>query len=146
MADLTLTRHYAAPPDKVFEVLTRPELILKWWGHEGMSVEPDRLDFTRLGPWGSVLVASDGGRYKMTGQVTHIDPPRSVGFTWAWHDDADRRGVESHVTLSVEPHPEGGTLFRLSHVDLPDDAAVQTQTGGWTSCLRRLDAIFSTNH
>ena len=144
MADLELTRHYAASPAQVFAAVTQPDMLLSWWGPEGMTIEPDSLDFTRLGPWGSVMVNSEGQRFKVTGQVTHVDPPRSVGFTWAWHDEADTRGPESHVTFAVEDHPEGGTLFRLSHVDLPDGDAAAAHRMGWTSSLTKLDAQFAS--
>lgn len=144
MADLNLTRHFAANPERVFEAISRPEVLLQWWGPEGLRVEPDTLDFTRLGPWGSVMINAEGARYKVTGQVTHVDPPRSVGFTWAWHDDDDQRGPESHVTFTVEPDGSGGTLFRLSHVDLADEDAVANHNTGWSSSLNKLDALFAT--
>ncbi|WP_306046769.1 SRPBCC domain-containing protein [Nioella sp. MMSF_3534] len=143
MADLTLTRHFAANPERVFEAISRPEVLVQWWGPEGLRVEPDTLDFTRLGPWGSVMINADGARYKVTGQVTHVDPPRSVGFTWAWHDDTDTRGPESHVTFTVEPDGSGGTVFRLSHVDLADEDAVANHNTGWSSSLTKLDALFA---
>lgn len=144
MADLTLTRHYAASPEKVFEAVTRPEVLLQWWGPEGLRVEPDNLDFTRLGPWGSVMINDEGARYKVTGQVTHVDPPRSVGFTWAWHDDNDQRGPESHVTFTVEADGTGGTQFQLSHVDLADEDSAANHTEGWGSSLNKLDALFAS--
>ena len=64
-----------------------------------MHVPLHDLEFTRLGPWFSVMQNPEGGQYKVSGHVTHIDPPNSVGFTWAWHDKADARGTESHVDL-----------------------------------------------
>lgn len=74
--------------------------------------------------------------------MTHLNPPNSVGFTWAWHDDTDARGRESHVTLSVAPHPEGGTLLTLSHVDLADAEAARNHDIGWSSSLTKLVALF----
>lgn len=145
MPDLALTRRFDADAEAVFEAITQPALLLKWWGPEGITVDRESgetLDFTRLGPWGSVMVNGEGQRFKVTGQVTHLDPPKSVGFTWAWHDETDARGAESHVTLTVEPDPEGGTRLHLSHVDLADADAARNHEEGWTSSLGKLDALF----
>ncbi|MGI3186000.1 SRPBCC family protein [Nioella aestuarii] len=144
MAELTLSRHYAASPEKVFAAVTQPEFLLQWWGPEGLRVEADSLDFTRLGPWGSVMINDEGTRYKVTGHVTHVDPPRSVGFTWAWHDDTDQHGQESHVTFTVEPDGSGGAHFRLSHVDLADEDSTINHSTGWSSSLNKLDAVFAS--
>ncbi len=88
----------------------------------------------------SVMQNDKGDRFKVSGQVTHVDPPSSIGFTWAWHDENDVRGVESHVTIRLVPAQNGGTAFHLSHVDLPDDETAQNHEMGWTSSLRKLTA------
>jgi len=144
MPDLDLTRHYDAPPEQVFRAVTDPAMLAQWWGPEGITVESGDLDFTRTGPWGSVMINAEGGRFKVTGQVTHVDAPRSVGFTWAWHDETDARGAESHVTFNIEAATDGGTTFRLEHRDLPDADAAANHNQGWTSSLRKLDAIFAS--
>ena len=144
MADLELTRHYPASPERVFKAVTDPAGLTQWWGPEGVRVESGDLDFTRTGPWGSVMINAEGARYKVTGHVTHFDPPNSVGFTWAWHDDDDVRGVESHVTFTVAAAASGGSTFRLRHLDLPDTDAADRHNGGWTSSLNKLDAIFAS--
>ena len=72
-----------------------------------------------------------------------MDPPKSVGFTWAWHDENDKRGVESHVTIRLVPAQGGGTELQLSHVDLPEGEAAASHQKGWNSSLRKLDALIN---
>ena len=141
MAELVLNREFPAAPDKVFGFITRSENLLRGWGPEGMHITQHRLSFERPGPWMSVMTNPDGQNYKVSGQVTHVDPPHSVGFTWAWHDENDRRGVESHVTIRLSPAQNGGTAFELRHVDLPDDEAAKNHETGWTSSLRKLEKM-----
>lgn len=141
MATLTLDRHFAAPPDRVFAFITRTEHLLKWWGPEAMGVSEHNLCLDHTGPWFSVLTNDEGQRYKVSGQVTHVDPPNSVGFTWAWHDENDRRGVESHVTIRLVPAQGGGTRFSLSHAELPDGDIAASHERGWTSALRKLERL-----
>ena len=143
MGELSITRTFKAPPDKVFDYISKTEHLLKWWGHDGMTVPEHQLRFDKTGPWMSLLLSDEGNRYKMSGHVTHVDPPRSIGFTWAWHDENDRRGVESHVTIKLVPAQNGGTKFELRHVDLPPEAA-ESHERGWSSTLARLERLFET--
>lgn len=141
MTDLTLTRRFKAPPEKVFAYLTKTEELLKWWGPETMTVPEHKLAFDKTGPWMSVMMNPDGQRFKVSGQVTKVEPPHLVGFTWAWHDEEDRRGVESHVTIRLVPATNGGTEFQLQHVNLPSDDVAANHEQGWTSALRKLERM-----
>lgn len=144
MPTLTLERHFPAAPETVFAYISRTEHLLKWWGPEGMNVPEHDLAFDRTGPWYSVMTNDQGQRYKVSGHVTHVDPPHSIGFTWAWHDEDDRRGVESHVTIRLVPAQDGGTLFSLDHADLPDDETAANHERGWSSALRKLERLAAT--
>ncbi|WP_372573462.1 SRPBCC family protein [Ruegeria jejuensis] len=141
MSELRLERHYPISAKKLFAWVSDPDKLLKWWGPEGLHVPEHDLDFTRKGPWYSVMVNDEGQRYKVSGHVTHVDPPKSVGFTWGWHDDADARGAESHVTLTVEGTEDGARLI-LDHRDLSDADIAANHEKGWISSLRKLDAQF----
>ena len=143
MPTLTIERTFEAAPEKVFEFLSKTEHLLKWWGPEGTSVPEHDLAFDRKGPWMSIMQNDQGQRFKVSGHVTHVDPPHSIGFTWAWHDENDQRGVESHVTIRLVPAQAGGTDFRLSHADLPDDDSASNHQQGWTSSLRKLERLAS---
>ena len=140
MAELTIERDFQVSPARLFEAVTRQSDLLAWWGPEGMHVPLHDLDFTREGPWFSVMENAEGQQYKVSGQVTHIDPPNSVGFTWAWHDENDARGTESHVTFKVSARDQGARLT-LTHVDLADDEAAANHNTGWSSSLNKLTAL-----
>jgi uncharacterized protein YndB with AHSA1/START domain len=141
MADLKLEREFPTTPENLFAWISDGAKLLQWWGPEGMHVPEHDLDFSRLGPWYSVMQNAEGQQYKVSGQVTHVDAPNSVGFTWGWHDDQDKRGAESHVTLTVEPAGEGARLI-LDHRELGDDEIAANHNQGWTSSLRKLEAQF----
>ena len=141
MNEVRIERRFNAPPDRVFEFVTRPEHLVKWWGPEGMTIPEGDLDFTRQGAWWSVMANDDGGRYKVSGEVVLIDPPKAVEFTWAWHDDDDARGHESRVRLEVGGADEGGTLFKVIHTGLPDEESAINHKGGWNSSLNKLEQM-----
>lgn len=141
MPTLNIVRTFDATPEKVFAFVSKTEHLLKWWGPEGVSLPEYELAFDRKGPWMSIMQNDKGQRFKVSGHVTHVDPPHSVGFTWAWHDENDKRGVESHVTIKLVPAQGGGTEFTLSHADLPDDESATNHEQGWNSSLRKLERL-----
>ena len=139
MTDLRLEREFKTPAARLFAAVSTQADLLQWWGPEGMHVPVHDLDLSRTGPWFSVMQNGEGQQYKVSGHVTHVDPPHSVGFTWAWHDDQDNRGLESHVTFLVEPTNAGSRLI-LDHRDLSDPEQATSHEGGWVSSLRKLTA------
>ncbi len=143
MAILTLERHFRAAPERVFDYVSKPERLAEWWGPEGVALPDFNLSFDRPGPWHSVMRLTDGRDLKVSGHVTHVDPPNSVGFTWAWHDENDVRGVESHVTIRLVPALGGGTALTLTHADLPEGHPAESHERGWTSSLGKLERILA---
>lgn len=137
MSDLRLEREFSVSAARLFAAVTTQSDLLNWWGPEGMHVPEHALDFSRTGPWFSVMMNGEGQRYKVSGHVTHVDPPKSVGFTWAWHDDTDARGPESHVTFSIVETAKGAKLV-IDHRDLVDDDSAANHKQGWTSTLNKL--------
>jgi len=139
MTDLRLEREFSVSPEKLFDWVSAPDKLLKWWGPEGMHVPEHTLDFSRIGPWYSIMQNAEGQQFKVSGHVTHVDPPKSIGFTWGWHDPEDKRGTESHVTFSVVASESGSRLL-IDHRELGDDEISASHETGWTSALRKLSA------
>ncbi len=140
MTEVTLTRHFDAPPELVFEFVTRPENLVLWWGHDGWTLEDVALDFTREGPWHARMRSEDGNPFHHGGTVTEVTPPRSVSFTWKWDNANGRESGVSSVTFSVTPE-DGGSLFTIHHTGLGDDDFGRSHASGWTASLRRLEAF-----
>lgn len=131
MAEVRITRDFQVSPERLFQAVTEQAEVINWWGHDGMTLPDVALDFSREGPWHSEMVGADGTRFRMSGQVTHVNPPRSVGFTWSWQLPEAMRAPESHVTFTIEPRAEGARLI-IDHRDLPDDERGARHETGWT--------------
>ncbi|WP_323783072.1 SRPBCC domain-containing protein [Leisingera sp.] len=139
MSDLQLRRVFPVSPEKLFAWVTTPDKLLKWWGPEGMHIPEHDLNLSRTGPWYSIMQNNDGQRFHVSGQVTHVDEPKSVGFTWAWHDEDGTRGAESHVTFTIAA-TEDGAMLLIDHRDLDGSDTAARHEQGWTSTLRKLEA------
>jgi uncharacterized protein YndB with AHSA1/START domain len=144
MPDAKLERDFAVPVETLYAYVTEPARLAEWFGPEGTDLTDAAMDFTRPGPWHAVMVARDSGnRFKVSGQVTHVRPMTSVGLTWAWHDDSDQRGAESHVTFAVAETSTGSRLI-IDHRDLADATAVARHTAGWTATLAKLTRLLTS--
>lgn len=137
MTDLRLERDFPLSPERLFDWISVPDRLFRWWGPEGMTVPEGDLDFSRTGPWYSIMRNDADWQIKVSGQVTHVDPPKSVGLTWAWHDEDGTRGAESHVTFFVTPTAKGARLV-IDHRDLGSDELVAKHREGWSSSLDKL--------
>ena len=141
MSDVVvLERVLSHPLERVFAFFSQEEHLLSWFGPKQMRAAEGSMDFESKGPWTCSMVSNEGNRYKVSGTVTSIDKPRSIGFTWGWHDDKDQRGHESFVLVEFEALGEAQTKLVLRHSNLPDDDVRASHAQGWTSSFESLEA------
>ncbi len=139
MTPVIIERVLPAPLEKVFAFVTQQEYLSRWWGHGDIATTNENADFTKLGSWFVEMHDSQGKRYKISGQVTKVQAPNLVAFTWGWHDDTDQRGEESHVMIELEAIDDDKTRLVLNHRGLSTPGARQGHTAGWTSFLQKLE-------
>lgn len=146
--DLEIVRDYNVTLDRLWAAISDPAELVQWFGPEGVDIVTCDLSFDQTGSWFCHMVGRESGdSFKVSGTVTHARPPAdgregSVGLTWGWHDENDRRGHESHVIFEVSPHG-GKARLRLIHRDLPDVETAQKHTQGWLSSLTCLDTFLA---
>ena len=80
--DICLTRLFDAPRALVFEAMTRPEHIARWWGQlgEGYSVPVCEVDLRVGGKWRFVN-RHPKGEVAFHGEYREITPPERLVYT-----------------------------------------------------------------
>jgi len=141
-AVLRLERLIPAPPDKVFDAWTEPDLLAKWWGPDGYDVPAQDLDVRPGGRWWTTMRSPEGGRHTVRGVYRTIDRPRRLVFTWAWDQDDGTRGHETEVTVTFEPAP-GGTRLVLLQQAFAEKESRDKHGEGWSSSFDCLARLFS---
>jgi uncharacterized protein YndB with AHSA1/START domain len=139
---LRLERVIAASPERLFELWTEPDQLVKWWGPEGYDVPEHALDVRPGGRWRTTMRSPEGTRLTVSGVYRTIERPRRVVFTWAWDQDDGSRGHETEVTVTFEAAP-GGTRLVLLQQAFQDAQARDSHQKGWAStldCLARAAA------
>lgn len=108
--EVVFTRRFDAPPARVFEALTRPELISRWLGPGDWSMAACELDPRPGGAYRFVLRGPDGSAMGWGGVIREFDPPR--GFAATERFDEPWYPGEAVITYTLEGQG-GGTELTL---------------------------------
>jgi uncharacterized protein YndB with AHSA1/START domain len=96
--EIRMTRLFDAPRRLVFEAMTKPEHIKRWWGRlgEGYSVPVCEVDLRPGGRWRFVN-RHPNGEAAFHGVYREITPPERVVFTEIYEPFPDAESVVTGV-------------------------------------------------
>ena len=134
--ELTLTRLFDAPRERVFKAWTDPEEIARWWGPQGFTTTALAMDIRPGGAYRASMRSPEGTLHCRQGVYREIVPPERIVFTFAWEGATGDLGHETVVTVSFAEHG-GKTLLTLTQGVFETVAACDDHRRGWTSCLER---------
>lgn len=126
-----------ASAERIFDALTNPTELLKWWGAEG-KFQATHVE-CELRPGGSweIVIQGDcktGKSARVAGQYREIDRPRLLSFTWVRDED----GIETLVRWELDER-DGATKVRVTHSGLNTEN-LRTRNDGWPLILSLLHA------
>ena len=104
--EVMMTRVFDAPRHLVFDALTKPELLKRWFGPRGHSLIVCEVDLRVGGAWRYVLRTPEGREMGMGGAYREIVPAERTVHTEAFDDYPG----ESIVTTVLTEH-EGKTTL-----------------------------------
>ena len=141
----------AAPPARVFEAITDPAQVPRWWGQQGMYRDHRMEGRCAAGrKWSSIGVSADGSSFRVEGEYLEVDPPRLLVHTWiaSWSGK-----LETVVRWELEPtdvhglHPSGpkragtGTNVKIRQTGFGGaPEAAKNHAEGWKRVLGWMQA------
>jgi len=159
---LVIERVFDAPRQAVWDALTKPEIMQKWWGPGGWTSPDFSMDFREGGqyhasmegpmPDGKVIKVWSGGVY------IKIVPLEKIVVTDFFSNEAgdkirpDKAGMdpnfpdEMEVTFTFEDAGEGKTKLTIIYPKPDSEAAVKAMIAsgmneGWNSSLDKLASL-----
>jgi len=121
-ATIRLSQYIAHPPAKVWQALTDPQLVAKWWAPGDVKAEVGHRFTLDMGKWGQQAC-----------EVIAVEPERLLSYSFA---------VNTTITWRLEA--EGaGTRLHLEHSGFDLDSplaktAFHGMSNGWPAILESI--------
>jgi uncharacterized protein YndB with AHSA1/START domain len=142
VSELHLTRRFDAPPERVFDAWTNPELLRRWWAAlQGWETAVAEVDLRPEGRYRlSMRDPHADAEYTVSGEYLEVQPPDRLVYTWTWEGEPEiMRGSEGTVVV-VELHEDGnGTELRLTQRGFAGERIRDLHVEGWNGCLDNLE-------
>ena len=132
-------RVFDAPLERVFEVLTVPTELSKWWGPHGFTTPEIHLDLRVGGTYHFTMQPPDGEAFHLSGDFLEVHPPDRLSFTFRW-DEPDPDDRETVVVLSMNS-VGGATALSLSQGEFATEGRLELHRQGWADSFEKLDEV-----
>jgi uncharacterized protein YndB with AHSA1/START domain len=133
-ATVQLRRRVRASAEQVFDLWTKPDLMVRWMSPYPGAVDCKASSDLRPGGAFSLVMTSAESSREVSGTYVHIDRPRKLVFTWV---GPLTNNVNTLVTVELTPRGDETDLV-LTHERLPTSAIVEGHTRGWGHILDHL--------
>jgi uncharacterized protein YndB with AHSA1/START domain len=119
--EIVITRLFNAPRPLVFEAMTKPEHIKRWWGmlEAGYSVPVCEVDLRVGGKWRFVNQLPNGDTVAFRGVYKEIEAPERLVFTEV-----------------MEPYPEPGSMVTAVYTEQGDKTLMTVTCDYFTQEVR----------
>ncbi|MBC7480297.1 MAG: SRPBCC domain-containing protein [Pseudorhodobacter sp.] len=128
---LTLNRHIAASPEKVYAAWLTPDTLVRFMANcDGMRLAGAQTD-PRVG--GAFRIDIDNGSSVVphTGTYLTLQPYSRIAFTWS-----SPYSTVENSTVTLDLVPDGnGTHLTLTHSRFVDARHRDMHVGGWATML-----------
>lgn len=142
MTELSITRYIAAPPAKVWDVMTNR--IEEWWCPTPWRAEFDQLERRAGGLSNCTMYGPDGEVQPNPGTVLAWDEGKRFAFTDAIVGDLQPAGPFMIGIWSIEPEGEGTRYTAVARHWTEEAAKSHAEMGfeqGWGACADQLAAL-----
>ncbi len=143
--ETVITRVFDAPAAVVWEAITKPEHVRRWYGLRSMEMPVCEIDLRPGGKWRYAQTAPGGGdEFAFSGEYREIDAPNRLVSTEEY-EAMPGTGYLVTVTLTEE---DGQTTL-TSHLQYRQqehrDGHLQSgMEGGMNESYQRLDELLAT--
>jgi uncharacterized protein YndB with AHSA1/START domain len=145
--ELVLTRTFAAPQPLVFDALTVPELLVRWYGAHGWRLVGCEVDLRVGGSWRYVSRGPGGEEMTQYGVYREIDAPHRLVYSERFVDQSF--AGRSLITTVLEDRGERTTLrttVRLPSPEARDLVIRRPMERGVGEGFDRLDQVLAARH
>jgi uncharacterized protein YndB with AHSA1/START domain len=136
--EIVTTRQFEAPIGLVFDVLTKPEHVSKWFAPFECVVTECSIDLRVGGSYHIVFVTGDGTECSFRGTYLEVEPPTRTVETWLFEGWPDAEAVET-----VDLHEANGVTNLTMKLAFRDKAGREhmTRSDGQEDSLDKMEDL-----
>ena len=134
--EIVTTREFDAPIALVFDVLTKPEHVRKWFAGPGEEMKECSIDLRVGGNYRFVFVTVDGIEMSFRGTYLEVEPPTRTVETWLFEGRPNGDAIESQ-----DLHEAHGVTTLTVKLAFSDAAGRPTRFEGMQESLDRVDDV-----
>ncbi|MDX6510885.1 MAG: hypothetical protein QOE36_389 [Gaiellaceae bacterium] len=134
--DVLITRQFEAPIALVFDVLTKPEHVSKWFAGPGEEMKECSIDLRVGGDYHFVFLTEDGIEMSFRGTYLEVEPPTRTVATWLFEGRPGGDAVESQ-----DLHEAHGVTTLTVKLAFSDAAGRPTRFEGMQESFDRIDDV-----
>jgi uncharacterized protein YndB with AHSA1/START domain len=111
--EIVITRVVNAPPELVWDAMTKPEHVVHWWGPNGFTSTIKKMDVRPGGVWDHTMHGPDGANYPNYKVFKEVVPPSRLTFSHGGVKEGGSLEVKSEGIWTFDPVEEGKTLVTI---------------------------------
>src|SRR5579885_1614718 len=94
--EIVIERSFDAPRERVFDVWTRPEHVVHWWGPDGFTITIQEMNVAPGGVWRLVMHGPDGRDYDNKIVFSVVERPERL----VYRHSGEAAGVQFETTVT----------------------------------------------
>lgn len=145
---LTVTAHFDASIEQVWELWANPRKLERWWGPPTYPATMVEHDLTVDGRVTYFMTSPEGDKHHGWWRVVSVDAPTGLAFEDGFGDSDGNPNPEMPITMArvaIEAGTEGGTVMTLTSTFPSEEVMAQmVEMGmqeGITLAMGQMDAL-----
>ena len=139
--EIVITRSFDAPLDLVWQAMTTPRLVLRWWGPQWCPLVSCEIDLRVGGSWRYVSLADDGSELGWHGTYREIEPRERIVSTEVFEGFPDAESVNTMTLTHAEGVTTAQTVVLHRSRENRDGHLQSGMEGGMQETFNRLDDL-----
>ncbi len=142
--EILITRRFEAPAHLVWDALTTPRHLLRWWGPEWCPMIACEVDLRVGGSWRYVCRDNDGNELGWHGTYREIEPARRIVSTEVFEGFAEAESLNTMTLSEADRITTLRTLVLHSSREHRDGHIASGMEAGMQETFVRLEELLRT--
>jgi uncharacterized protein YndB with AHSA1/START domain len=138
---ILITREFDAPKHLLWQALTTPELVKRWWSGERGEVTSAEIDLRVGGRWRYVMVAHGDLEVAFHGEYLEVEPHDRIVSTEVFEGMPDAQSINTMTLVEADGRTTLTTLVQHQTKEHRDGHVNSGMEGGMQEAFDALERV-----